>query len=808
MKKIHASTDTRHTNVCIFSDQSEADRKVFLNALTRILSPDVYCADYEEAAEIDVSSFDLVVLLLNARAFEVDTPSIELLLKKCTEESVTLLPVLTEKSLDIPYNTLFGTRQFLLMYDDDPTVIPFPDKLAALLNESFVEKSTYEKVKRTYKASIFLSYRKKDRALARQLMQAIHERPIFRDVAIWFDEYITPGESWSKEIERAISEGDLFVLMVTPNLVNENNYVIRCEYPASRKQGKPCFALQMEEVPMKKLLKTFTGLKNVYSIDRPDDFFDDLKNSLGIEDHELSPEEKYLLGLAYLFGIITEKNVDYALAYIEDSANASFPDAMMRLSVINKNGIGKQVDAESAIFWKRKLVEYYENNKDFVRYRFALLDLAKCYDSFEMYIENCKIYLDERLDICYTSRIPDVKNRRPVHELKYLFQKAFYKLQGFFPEEDIELVRAECEETAIQTKETEDLKNLLSLSILYSNSFARNGEYIQGYSAFSRTADDMIRSLLNGSDYSAMILAFNYLLNKAESLLYIDEARRAKVELDHIEEKLHLLLPQDQVYLKARFHDISAAYYDTKDAGVRVFTCESSEKQYDLWIGDARSFAKQSDTLDAKMYYAKAMLGKNIFSLFNKRSLSKSDFAKADKIYTEIRKYSDRSDVRLDHARLFLTRGIMLSNKSKTEEAIADLKEAVALTEDLAANIHDRRAQRVHYIALAYLAELTETTDPAASLGYIDKIYKGISDIFFGTKRQGDFNNLLYSLDMYVKFWKKKGFIYNTHEYEAMQEKLKANFVNHLETLFGKVVSFHYTRFQLSYLPNYKKADY
>ena len=55
-----------------------------------------------------------------------------------------------------------------------------------------------------FAAKIFLSYRKKDRALARELMRTIHQDPLLRDVAIWYDEFLTLGEDFNAEIGSTI----------------------------------------------------------------------------------------------------------------------------------------------------------------------------------------------------------------------------------------------------------------------------------------------------------------------------------------------------------------------------------------------------------------------------------------------------------------------------------------------------------------------------------------------------------------------------------------------------------------------------
>lgn len=70
-------------------------------------------------------------------------------------------------------------------------------------------------------------------------MRLIHENDFCRNIAIWYDEYLTPGENFNNAIAKALQKSELFTLVVTPNLVNEPNYVMEHEYPAARDSGKP-----------------------------------------------------------------------------------------------------------------------------------------------------------------------------------------------------------------------------------------------------------------------------------------------------------------------------------------------------------------------------------------------------------------------------------------------------------------------------------------------------------------------------------------------------------------------------------------
>ena len=65
-------------------------------------------------------------------------------------------------------------------------------------------------------------------------MRLIHENKEFRDIAIWYDEFLVPGEGFNEAIVGAFRKSSLFAMAVTPHLEEEGNYVMRVEYPMAR----------------------------------------------------------------------------------------------------------------------------------------------------------------------------------------------------------------------------------------------------------------------------------------------------------------------------------------------------------------------------------------------------------------------------------------------------------------------------------------------------------------------------------------------------------------------------------------------
>ncbi len=60
----------------------------------------------------------------------------------------------------------------------------------------------------------------------------VHLRPLFRDelIDIWSDKRIKPGQIWNKEIEKALEEAKIAILLVTADFL-ASDYVSEKELP-------------------------------------------------------------------------------------------------------------------------------------------------------------------------------------------------------------------------------------------------------------------------------------------------------------------------------------------------------------------------------------------------------------------------------------------------------------------------------------------------------------------------------------------------------------------------------------------------
>lgn len=288
------------------------------------------------------------------------------------KEHIPVLPIIMEPGIDKIYSKPdnFGELQYLNPYSTDPTEISYEEKLKKHLESVLISDELAMRIRKAFDAYIFLSYRKKDRKYANELMRLIHSNPECRDLAVWFDEFLTPGESFKENIEKILDDCKLFTLLVTPRLlekvIDENgeerdNYILSTELPLARKKKKEkgidIFAVEMEQTD-KNALSAICVEDCVSAKDA--EFQARLLQSvchMAITSND-TPEHNFLIGLAYLEGIDVEVNKARALELITLAAERGLPEAMQRLYEMYRDGIGVPLNYKNAAVWAERYCKH------------------------------------------------------------------------------------------------------------------------------------------------------------------------------------------------------------------------------------------------------------------------------------------------------------------------------------------------------------------------------------------------------------------------------------------------------------------
>jgi len=81
------------------------------------------------------------------------------------------------------------------------------------------------------KPSIFITYSRKDEAFKSKLFGQIALLALFDQAEVFDAQSIEPGQEWSYEIQKSITNADIVILLISPDFLS-SEYIIRHELPA------------------------------------------------------------------------------------------------------------------------------------------------------------------------------------------------------------------------------------------------------------------------------------------------------------------------------------------------------------------------------------------------------------------------------------------------------------------------------------------------------------------------------------------------------------------------------------------------
>ena len=313
--------------------------------------------DNENSYKSLLADMDLFVIPVTAAFLDEESRARTVEMPYAMDHGIPVLPILFEKVPKSRFSEVCGKLHVLDKYDADPTSLPYEDKLKLFLDTVLLKDEMIVKIRQAFAAYIFLSYRKKDRKHAREVMRLIHKSPFARDIAIWYDEYLTPGEDFNESIRKAFDKSDLFALVVTPNLLERSNYVMRIEYPMANDNGKKIIPIMPVLTDGTELEQCYPGIPEVISTEGTGaDHIDQLiREALTIKQDD-SPEHKFIMGLAYLSGIDVETDHERALELITAAAEADLDEALLKLVSMYENGQGVKRSYYYGAVWHEKYV--------------------------------------------------------------------------------------------------------------------------------------------------------------------------------------------------------------------------------------------------------------------------------------------------------------------------------------------------------------------------------------------------------------------------------------------------------------------
>lgn len=322
----------------------------------------------EEELSESLSEMQLFVIPVSTRYLLEDNRAVSYEYSFAMEHHIPVLPITMESNLyrlfSAKMNSMgegYGSVQYLNRCSTDSSEIPYDRKLKIFLESVLIGDETAQRIRTAFDAYIFMSYRKKDRFEAKKLMRLIHQIPFCRDIAIWYDEYLVPGESWRDAIKNALEKSQMVAMAVTPNLIEPNNYIINDEYPQAMKMKKNVVPIELTPTDHELLNKFFSGISLPIDANNKEDLILALSD-IATRQSETSPEHNFLIGLAYLMGLDVEIDLERGLQLVRDAANSGLVEAISKLEKMYKFGEGVAIDYYEAIEWQERIVSIFEEN--------------------------------------------------------------------------------------------------------------------------------------------------------------------------------------------------------------------------------------------------------------------------------------------------------------------------------------------------------------------------------------------------------------------------------------------------------------
>ena len=295
----------------------------------------------DEEYLLKLADMQLFVVPVTSSVIEGDKTVMDEL-RFAVEHHIPILPLMQDGISSRDFSKILPGAHCLNEYKNEVSTITFGDRLRSFLEQTLTDNEEAEKIHSFIKDYFFISYRKKDRASAISVMKRIHEYDHLWDVGFWYDEFLVPGENYHEEIENALKKSCADVMVITPNTVEQDNYIIKTEYPRARELGCNILAIEAEKTSDDELKNAFEGLPEV--IDLKDDSLGDmlgavLQNTPDESERE-APERLYYIGLSYFKGIDMERDIRKGMLLLKKSAQNGYSDAYERLVRIYLNGIG------------------------------------------------------------------------------------------------------------------------------------------------------------------------------------------------------------------------------------------------------------------------------------------------------------------------------------------------------------------------------------------------------------------------------------------------------------------------------------
>jgi len=266
---------------------------------------------------------------------------------------ISILPILSDESLFDDYNSAFNAIHCINMSDGWDYRDKLQFQMDTLMRDNDMAKQINEKA---FSSMAFIGYRKTELAYLKNFRNVFYGIDGFEAITTWYDHSLEAGRNFNDDIKEIINRCDVFVLMVTPNLATEGNYVQSKEYPYVQEKGKQVIAIEVIKTCPVEFEKHFPNAGKLIPLDDISTIEAAFRDKLPTSVFEKPDSERTLLrGLASLQQIGIAQNVGKGLKLLELVASKDSDMAAVKasefLATLYENGMWVDVDYKKALKW-------------------------------------------------------------------------------------------------------------------------------------------------------------------------------------------------------------------------------------------------------------------------------------------------------------------------------------------------------------------------------------------------------------------------------------------------------------------------
>lgn len=348
------TADVAHINGYLFSIGTFLDGKVCSLAEGEKHESLESCRD-------SLKESDLFVVIVSRKFLTERNQAREMELQIAVEMQIPILPIAIEPGIEGLFNEICGYYHLLKGYEKESCM----NEVKSYLYDKFDKTELENKIKSVFAGRMFLSYRKREREHALRLIEEVHKVKQNRDIAIWFDGELTYGEDYNDEIDERLNESDVFLLLVTPNILEDGNYVMEIEYPRAVELEKKILPVEIIPTDRNVLKAKFPNLPECIHMGKElDDALLKIRQEEGWITYPDDMERAYRLGEAYIRGIEVEINLNYGLEYLKVAADMEHGKAINRLVELYSSGETMPSDLSEGLKWMEKEAELAQREFD------------------------------------------------------------------------------------------------------------------------------------------------------------------------------------------------------------------------------------------------------------------------------------------------------------------------------------------------------------------------------------------------------------------------------------------------------------